>query len=64
MLNLIRCLSSQPSAAMPKPLSLAAVNAAKAAAIQASAEATKEAAALPAPAVVAALPAPEGTSSA
>ena len=52
---------AQPSAAMPKPLSLAAVNAAKAAAVQASAEANKEAAALPAPAAVAALPAPEGS---
>lgn len=48
----------QPSSAMPKPLSLAAVNAAKAAALQASAEANKDAAALPAPAAVAALPAP------
>ena len=60
VLSVILRLQLQPSAAMPKPLSLAAVNAAKAAALQASAEGNEEAAALPAPTAVAALPAPEG----
>ena len=46
---------------MPKPLSLAAVNAAKAAAAQASVEASGEAAVLPAPAAVPAVPAAEGS---
>ena len=50
----------QPSSAMPKPLSLAAVNAAKAAALQASADASAQAA-LPAPVPMPVLPAPTST---